>query len=151
MKQSIFSSAMFFFAILFMTVGCTDDDPITIDSSQPNGSITVERSGAFTAESNTPTTGTAELGTDEDGTNFLSFTSDFKTELATGTVSIYFSTSSVFTADPGNGNPDLKLVGSVKSNGAQSIKLDAAIPSSFTHVILWCNTAGVPFGNAELN
>jgi hypothetical protein len=31
------------------------------------------------------------------------------------------------------------------------IRLAAAIPANFTHVILWCGTASIPFGNARLN
>lgn len=150
MKRFIFSPALLVLAILFVATSCDDDDPVTIDSSQPNGSITVLRSGDLTAESGTPTAGTVEIVQDEDNEYFLHFGSDFMTELATGTVSIYFSTSSVFTADPGNGNPDLSLVGAVKSNGESYHKLDGAVSSDFTHVILWCNTASIPFGNAEL-
>lgn len=150
MKQSILLIAALFFSLSVLTTSCTTEDPITIDSSQPNGAFTADRTGTLTAESNTPTAGTVELGQDEDKVNFLHFGSDFVTELATGTVSVYFSTSATFTADPGNGNPDLILSGVVTKNGEQYFKLDNAIPNNFTHVILWCNTAGVPFGNAPL-
>ncbi|MEZ4884081.1 MAG: DM13 domain-containing protein [Chitinophagales bacterium] len=134
-----------------MTTSCSkDDDTITIDSSLPNGNFVSERSGSLTAQSGTPTAGTVELGKDEDNVNFLHFASNFTTELGTGTVGIYLSTSDTFMADPGSGNPDLILVGSVQGNGEQYVKINQTVPSSFTHVILWCNTASIPFGNAPL-
>ena len=150
MKTGIIPFLMVFMSVTLLFSSCEDDDPITIDSSQPTGTLTVQRSGTFTPESNTPTGGTAELVTDGDNESFLRFGNDFTTELATGTVAVYFSTSATFTPDPGNGNPDLILIGAVQSNGEQFFKLDQTIPSNFTHVILWCNTASIPFGNAPL-
>lgn len=155
MKINFFTIALLLLSLSFTAVSCDkeeDVDPITvtIDSSQPQGDFTVTRMGTFTAQNDAPTAGTAEFGTDAEGTNFLRFGSDFTTQLATGTVSVYLSTSDTFTADPGNGNPDLKLVGSISANGAQAFKLNAAPAATFTHVILWCNTASVPFGNAAL-
>ena len=153
-----FSSALLAFALLATSVAftaCDDDDDeattITIDSSQPQGDFTVSRSGDFVAENGTPTMGTASLGTDSDGTNFLQFSDDFTTQLATGTVTVYLSTSETFTPDPMNGNPDLELVGSIRDNGEQNFRLESAPASTFTHVILWCASANIPFGNAELN
>ncbi|MEO0899268.1 MAG: DM13 domain-containing protein [Bacteroidota bacterium] len=149
MKQGTFSLASLLFALLIMLTSC-NEEVVTIDSSLPNGTLNVARTGSLTAENGTPTMGTVELGMDEDNVNFLRFGSDFTTELATGTVSVYFSTSATFTADPMNGNPDLILVGAVQGNGEQFFKLSEAVPSNFTHVILWCNTASIPFGNGQL-
>lgn len=150
MKNRVFNYSFLLLACALMITSCSKEETVTIDSSQPNGTFTVARTGTLTAQSDTPTEGTVELGTDSDGTNFLRFGSDFKTELATGTVSLYFSTSDTFTASPGTGNPDLRLVGAVQQNGERFLKLDSAVSANFTHIILWCNTAGVPFGNARL-
>ena len=150
MKQNFFSSLLVLLVISFAITSCSDDETITIDSSEPNGTLTVLRSGSLTAQNNTPTQGTVELGTDADNVNFLRFSNDFTTELATGTVSVYFCTSDTFTADPANGNPDLILAGPVQSNGEQFIKLSQSVPSNFTNVILWCNTASIPFGTATI-
>lgn len=150
MKHQILTPALLFLTLIFVFTSCSEDETITIDSALPNGNLIVERTGGLTAENGTPTTGTVELGKDLENVDFLRFSSNFTTELATGTVSVYFSTSSVFVADPGNGNPDLILIGGVQKNGEQFFKLNTAIPSNFTHVILWCNTAGIPFGNAQL-
>ena len=150
MIRGIFSVTLLLLTLTFVMSSCSKDDEVIIDSSQPTGNFTAERSGTLTAESGTPTSGTVELGKDEDSESFLRFGSDFTTQLATGTVSVYFSTSATFTADPANGNPDLILVGSIQQNGEQYIKLNTSVGSNFTHVILWCNTASIPFGNAQL-
>lgn len=139
------------FLFLAFTACNNDDDPDIIDSSVPTGQFTVASSGTFVAENGTPTAGMVEVGVDEDGENFLHFGSNFTTELGTGTVSIYLSTSQTFVPDPANGNPNLRVVGSVGSNGEQYIKLNSAVESKFTHVILWCGTANIPFGYAALN
>jgi len=149
MTRGIISLATAFITLVLLSTGCSSET-ITIDSSLPNGTLSVARSGTFVAENGTPTAGAVELGTDEDGVDFLRFGGDFTTQLATGTVSVYFSTSEVFTADPANGNPDLILVGAVQGNGEQFFRLDEGVPGTFTHVILWCNTASIPFGNGEL-
>ena len=138
------------FALFISSCNKNDENIQTIDSSQPVGAFTASRSGTFVAQNGTPSAGTASLGTDEDGTNFLRFGSDFVTELGTGTVTIYLSTSDTFTADPGNGNPDLRLVGIVDSNGESFYKLNGSVDAKFSHVILWCGSANIPFGYAEL-
>ncbi|MCB0644642.1 MAG: DM13 domain-containing protein, partial [Phaeodactylibacter sp.] len=131
-------------------IACEKEDPQPeiIDSSLPTGTLTVARSGDFTAQNSTPTAGTAALGTDDDGETFLRFNNGFMTELGTGTVSVYLSTSENFVADPMNGNPDLRVVGAVSKNGDNYFKLDGAVDSKFTHVILWCGSANIPFGYA---
>ena len=139
-------------ALSLAFVSCDDDSSSTeiIDSAIPTGSFTASRSGSFTAQNGTPTAGMVAIGSDTDGENFLQFGSDFTTMLATGTVSVYFSTSDTFTPDPANGNPDLMLVGAISQNGESFIKLNGAVNSNFTHVILWCGSANIPFGYAML-
>jgi len=136
----------------FTVISCDEDDAeqVIIDSALPNGTFTVQRSGSLTAQNGTPTTGTVELGSDPDGSVFLRFGDNFTTELATGTVSIYLSTSETFTPDPANGNPDLMVIGAVARNGEAFFKLNGSVDSKYTHVILWCGTANIPFGNAQL-
>ena len=131
---------------------CDDDDAeqIVIDSSLPNGSTNVLRSGSLVAQNGTPTSGNVEILTDTDGATFLRFADNFTTELGTGTVSIYFSTSDTFNPDPANGNPDLMLVGAVSNNGESFFKLNGSVASKYTHIILWCGSANIPFGNAQL-
>ncbi len=146
------SSLLLGLAFSFLTfLSCTkESDEVIIDSSLPQGAFVASKSGTIVEQSDTKSTGTITLGKDAKGTEFLKFGSDFATVLATGTVSVYLSTSAVFTASPGTGNPDLRLVGPVAKNGELYFKMDPTVPSKFTHVILWCGTAGVPFGYANL-
>ncbi|MFK8056167.1 MAG: DM13 domain-containing protein [Saprospiraceae bacterium] len=139
------------FLAVFTFSNCDDDDTtlMTIDSSLPSN-FTADRTGSLTAENSTPTTGSVELGMDEDNRTFLRLGSDFTTEQATGTVTVYLSTSEVFTPSPMTGNPDLILVGALNTNGAQDFEISQTVPATFTHVILWCATANIPFGNALL-
>lgn len=148
MKKSL----LIIFAIAFVGfTSCKKDTEIVIeDSSQPIGAFTASKTGTLVAQNGTPTAGTVQTGVDAAGSNFLRLGSNFTTELGTGTVSVYLSTSSTFRASPGTGNPDLQLVGIVKANGMANYKLTSAPAAKFTHVILWCGSANVPFGNAPI-
>ena len=154
MQRLIFLSTIF---LSLSLLACNDDDdnqpPQVIDSTQPVGAFSAQRSGTFVAENGTGSRGMAQLGTDTEGKQFLRFGSDFFTPLATGTVTVYLSTSSanlneVF--DPANGNPNLILVGPVRREGESFFRVEPAAAARFTHVILWCGSAGIPFGNAAL-
>lgn len=148
MKKILFATVL---ATATMLMACSKDgDTVAVDSSLPEGSFTAARAGSFMAQNGTPTAGSAALGTDTKGTVFLRLLPDFTTKLTTGTVTIYFSTSATFVSNPGAGNPDLRLVGTVGKNGEMYFKLDAAIPANFTHVIVWCGSANIPFGYARL-
>ena len=152
MKRKFVKLTSIISVFAFALIGCSDDDveTITIDTAAPAGTFQVARQGNLTAESGTPTQGVVQIGSDSNGTDFVRFSDDFTTELGTGTVGIFLSTSSVYTPDPANGNPDLKLIGNVAGNGEMFIRLDAAPEAKYTHIILWCATANIPFGNAEL-
>lgn len=142
-----------------MVISCDEETKeIIIDSSQPQGDFTASSTGTFTGLNDTGTKGTATLGTDEKGTRFLKFGSDFETAVGTGTVTIYLTPSMVTSkddfdalADPGKGNPSLKLIGPVSQNGEAYYKISPNVSASLTNVLLWCGSANIPFGNAELN
>lgn len=138
------------FLAVFTFNSCDDEETIvTIDSSLPNNFV-ADRSGTLVAQNGTPTAGSVELGEDADGKTFLRLGSNFVTEQGTGTVTVYLSTSDTFTPSPGTGNPDLILVGALNTNGEQFFQINRTVPASFTHVILWCASANIPFGNAPL-
>lgn len=151
MKKLIF----ILLALPLFLVACDDDETETmvIDSSLPQGELDVVSMGQFVAQSSTSTSGSVQLGIDTEDDSFVRLSENFMTELGTGTVTVYLSTTNedlneVFS--PGNGNQNLKLVGIVQRNGEHFFKLNSSIDPKYTHVILWCASAGVPFGNAEL-
>ncbi|WP_324023375.1 hypothetical protein QSV08_11235 [Maribacter sp. BPC-D8] len=159
MKNRKFALVVLASAMTTFFISCSDDDAdvvtvtetVEVDSSLPVGDLLVNLSGNLVAESGTPTQGLVEVGVDTDDTNFVRFADDFTTELGTGTVGIFLSTSEVFTPDPANGNPDLMLIGNVAGNGEMFIKLGDTPDAKYTHIVLWCATANIPFGNVALN
>ena len=138
-------------SVAFVTTSCDDDDnTTTTDTSLPTGNFTAQRDGTFTAQNGTPTAGLAEIGTDDDGEQFVRFGSDFKTELATGTVTIYLSKGQTLQFDPAKGNPDARAVSIVSKNGESFHRVNMPVGTDFTHVVLWCGSASIPFGYAPL-
>jgi hypothetical protein len=141
-----------FYVAFLGLVSCADDkDPVTLDPTRPTGSFSVARSGNFLDQNSAGSMGTAALGSDSQGKEFLQFSPDFNTALATGTVTVYLSTSNTFMADPGNGNPNLLIVGPVRMAGENFFSIPSGINTTkYTHVLLWCGSVGIPFGNAPL-
>ena len=148
MKRFVQFLAPLMFLLVFASA-CTEE--VIIDPTLPTGDFSADRSGTFVEQNGTGSAGTAEIGTDDDGEQFVRFGSNFTTNFATGTVTVYLSTSETFTADPGNGNPALRLLGVTRAGGEQFFKVDPAAGNNFTHVILWCASANIPFGYAALN
>tara|TARA_R110000868_G_scaffold16710_1_gene74315 strand:- start:3513 stop:3974 length:462 start_codon:yes stop_codon:yes gene_type:complete len=135
------------------TVSCSSDSENTtveVDTALPVGAFKVTKTGNLTAQNGTPTKGKIEIGVDSQNTTFVHLGSDFTTELGTGTTSVYLSTSNTFTASPGTGNPDLKLIGIVTKNGEVYYKVTGTIDNKFSHLIIWCGSANIPFGNGQL-
>ncbi|SIN83669.1 DM13 domain-containing protein [Algoriphagus halophilus] len=143
---------LFYFTFLGL-VACSDDpEPTIIDPTLPQGSFNVLRMGDFMDQNGAGSTGSASLGVDSEGHQFLQFGSSFNTALATGTVTVFLSTSDTFMADPGNGNPDLLAMGVVRNAGTNYFLIPSGVSTDkYTHVILWCGSVGIPFGNAPLN
>lgn len=141
-----------FYVAFLGLVSCADDkDPAILDPTRPTGSFSVARSGNFLDQNSAGSMGTAALGSDSQGKEFLQFSPDFNTALATGTVTVYLSTSNTFMADPGNGNPNLLIVGPVRMAGENYFSIPSGINTTkYTHVLLWCGSVGIPFGNAPL-
>jgi hypothetical protein len=143
---------LFLFLLVIVFVACSEDEgPVSIDSALPIGSLTVQRTGNFVDQDGAGSKGSASLGTDTQGTSFLAFNSEFSTALATGTVTVFLSTSETFTPDPANGNPNLLLIGPVRNAGENFFRIPSGADlNKYTHVILWCGSVGIPFGNALL-
>lgn len=142
---------LFYVAFLGLVSCSSDTDPVTIDPTKPTGTLSVQRSGTFVDQNGAGSMGTANLGVDTQGKEFLSFGSTFNTALATGTVTVFLSTSATFTPDPANGNPNLLALGPVRMAGENFFAIPTGSSTGkYTHVILWCGSVGIPFGNARL-
>ena len=145
MKKNLLFIA--FLSIIGLT-NCKEDaitpttTPTTTD--QPVGVFTAQRSGSLVAQSGTPTKGTVQLGTDTKGTSFLKLGSDFKSDYHTGTVTLDASKGATYAAST------VQLISAVGKDGEQHFKMSAALSSDYTHLIVWCGSAKIPFGNAEL-
>jgi len=150
MKFNALVIALFSISSLAMLSSCEKEVEVIVDSSKPQGTFSATKNGTFVDQNSKGSKGAASLGTDEQGTQFLKFGSDFSTTFATGTVTVYLSTSQTFVPDAGNGNPNLRLVGVVSVGGENYFKLSPSAAAKFTHVILWCGSVSVPFGYAPL-
>jgi len=150
MKLNVMLIALFSLTSVVFFSACEKEVEVIVDPTKPQGAFIVSRNGTFTEQNGTGSKGAAQLGKDADGVQFLKFGTDFSTNFATGTVTVYLSTSMTFTPDPGNGNPLLRLVGPVSKAGENYFRLDPVADAKFTHVILWCGSANVPFGYALL-
>lgn len=151
MNFKFFVLACLAFSFALFTVSCAkESETVIIDSSSPQGVFSENKKGSIATVNVTNSKGTVSLGTDAQGITFVKLGSDFMTELSTGTVTVFLSTSEMYKADPMKGNPDLKLVGIVNKNGEMYFKMSENPGTKFTHLILWCATAGIPFGVANL-
>lgn len=151
LKTILFSTFLATAAALVFTACEKETEEVLVDNNLPQGALTVTKMGSITEQNGTGSKGSVKLGTDTKGVQFVQFGSDFQTVLATGTVTVYLSTSQNYVADPGNGNPNLKLIGIVQKNGEQFFKLEPKADTKFTHLILWCGSANIPFGFTALN
>jgi len=150
MKLKVLFFALLSIASIISFSACEKEKEVIVDPTIPKGTFSATKSGTFVEQNATGSKGAAQLGTDEDGVQFLKFGTDFNSSFATGTVTVYLSTSMTFTPDPANGNPFLRLVGPVSKAGENYFRLVPAADAKFTHVILWCGSANVPFGYAKL-
>ena len=150
MNFKVILFALFAFSTTAVFTSCEKEVEVIVDPTLPQGTFTASKNGTFTEQNATGSKGAAQLGTDEKGTQFLKFGSDFNSNFGTGTLTVYLSTSQTFTADPGNGNPNLRLIGPVTKAGENYFVLNPVADGKFTHVILWCGSANIPFGYAEI-
>ncbi|MEP7267794.1 MAG: hypothetical protein ABI844_09220 [Saprospiraceae bacterium] len=149
-KLSYFLLLILTTLLIAASISCTKTETVSVDSALPQGTFSTLKQGNIVEQNSTGSKGLVQIGQDSQNSYFVKFGSDFNTALATGTVTVYLSTSSMFKADPGKGNPDLKLIGIISKNGEMFMKLSGPVESKFTYLILWCGSANIPFGNAEL-
>lgn len=137
-------------AILLVACGeSTEENPTPApdDTEVVTGTVQVLRAGTLTAQSSTNTVGNVSIVKDSAGKHFLQLSNSFTTKFSTGTVTVYLSTSQTLALNsPGN----FQLVSIVGKPGEQFFALPGLPDAKFTHGIIWCGAAAIPFGWAKL-
>lgn len=111
------------------------------------GTLEVLKSGTLSNQSGAGTRGTVQLVRDQAGKYYVSLSDNFTTKFSTGTVTVYLSTSSSLRL---NESGSFQLLGLANRAGAHFYPLAASPDPKFTHGIIWCGAAAIPFGNALL-
>lgn len=155
MKLSI--NYLLLISLLIFSSACTspkDTDPIIPDdisgasgSVKVTGVVEVLKTGTFTSQSGANTKGMIDLVSDEGGSYYIKLGSDFTSSFHTGTVTVYLSTSKDLTLSE---KESFQLVAVVNEPGEHYFKLANFPDSKFSHGILWCGAAAIPFGYASL-
>lgn len=140
-----------FVIALFVLVGCdkSEGNPIAPDdNTMVMGQLDVIKSGNLTAQSSTNTKGTVSIVKDKEGKYFIGLSENFTTKFSTGTVTVYLASSQTLNL---NSSGSFQLVSIVGKPGEQFFNLPGLPDPKFTHAIIWCGAAGIPFGFAPLN
>jgi len=138
------------FIFLLAFTNCQKEEVVTpdpVNPSLPNGMFSPARSGTFQKQNGYNAVGTARLGSDLTNVQWLYFAPDFNTSLSTGAVTVYLSKNKGLSL---GATDTFRRVDLVKTAGEHYFKLDPSVGSEFKFVILWCASASVQFGNAEL-
>jgi len=144
--RSLFYS--FFLLLTFST--CQKDENTTpgpVDSSLITGAFSATRSGVFQEQNGYQAKGAAQIGNDGANVQWLRLAPDFNTTLSTGAVTVYLSQNKNLNLATAGTFRRLELV---TTPGEHFYKIDPAVGTDFKFAILWCASASVQFGNAEL-
>ena len=149
MKTTILKA---FIAFSFLTlISCSDKskgDPMAPDdTSSVIGQVDILKSGTLSSQSSTNTKGMVAIVKDANGKYFVQLSDSFTTKFSTGTVTVYLATSQVLNLTTSS---SYQLVAVVGKPGEQYFSLPGLPDSKFTHAIIWCGAAAIPFGFAML-
>ena len=139
---------------LLVATSCKKETIIQF-SDQPVGTVTNLKTGTI-ARQNAPgtpdTKGTLSIIQDSNSNQFVKLNSDFMSGFATGTVTVYLAKTMEEIKVQRNGGAtatNVQAIGFVQKNGEQYLKIAGSI-SGFTYLVLYCETAEVNFGAAQL-
>lgn len=117
------------------------------DIAQVTGQLEVIKSGSLTSQSGAGTRGSVQLVKDQAGKYYITLSENFMTKFSTETVTVYLSTSSSLRL---NESGSFQLLGLANKPGAHFFELPGNVDPKYTHGIIWCGAAAIPFGNALL-
>jgi hypothetical protein len=138
-------------ALAFILFSCEEnmEGPATPDdNSAVSGPVEVLKTGSLTAQCSTNTVGMVSVVKDQKGKYFVRLSESFTTKFSTGTVTVYLSTGQTLNL---NSAGSFQLVSIVGKAGEQFFTLPGLPDPKFTHSIIWCGAAAIPFGFAPLN
>ncbi|MBN7818020.1 DcrB/PsbP domain-containing protein [Algoriphagus pacificus] len=143
------------FLLVFVLAACSNSsedmnpnipDPTT--EVKVTANVMAIKTGTLNSQSGTNTKGMIEIVSDDAGKYFLRLGKDFVSDFHTGTVTVYLSTTNKLKLSESG---SFQLVSVVNQNGEHFFNLPNLPDSKFTHGIIWCGAAGIPFGNGEFN
>ncbi|MFN0034928.1 MAG: DM13 domain-containing protein [Saprospiraceae bacterium] len=142
------SKTVFPFLLLLSFAACQKETaPDPVNPTLPSGAFTENLAGVFQHQNGYNAEGTAQLGTDDANTQWLRLAHDFKASLSTGAVTVYLSKNQNLAL---NSADSFLRVSLVTTPGEHFYKISPAVGDDFKFAILWCASASVQFGNAEL-
>ena len=124
----------------------TAGSPDKTDMVKVMGNVEVLKTGTFTSQSGSNTKGMMDLVKDEGGAYFVNLSNDFNSSFHTGTVTVYLSNSKELNLSE---KTSYQLVAVVNEPGEHFFNLSSFPDAKFSHGILWCGAAAIPFGFAE--
>ena len=158
MKNPLFVNRLLICLLLLSSAACRESsmDSTPQPTNGPIGTTTALRAGTLKAENGTPTAGMVSVVRDANSDEYVSLADDFKSEFGTGTVAVYLAKSAAniksqrTKADGSpNGAGNVLAIGFLTKNGRQFLKLPTA-STGYSHLVLYCETIEINFGNAPL-
>ncbi|PZV87206.1 hypothetical protein CLV31_10178 [Algoriphagus aquaeductus] len=137
------------FALLMGFAGCDnmgEEMPMNA-STEIEGPLEVLKRGTLSNQSGAGTRGTMELLKGPTNKYYIGLSENFTTKFSTGTVTVYLSTSASLRL---NESGSFMLLGLANRPGVHFFELPGSLDPKFTHGIIWCGAAGIPFGNTLL-
>ena len=140
---------IFLLMLLLIVSSCSENigEMPEDNSVEIMGSFEIVKGGTLNRQSGTNTTGMVQIVQDDTGKYFLRLSENFNTKFSTGTVTVYLSTTASLRL---NETGSFQLIGTVNNPGEHFYDLNGLPDGKFTHGVIWCGAAGIPFGNALL-
>lgn len=144
---------------LLAAAACGDDDDGSINNNNSSDTLTPQRTGTLVADGagGAPdATGTVTISANADGELFITLGQDFMQEMGPGDTQLILARTgeniaTQRTADADSASASLGTVANGFS-GAATFPIPASVDvEAFDFLVVWCPTAGVNFGAAELS
>lgn len=134
--------------LLLILTSCSDNmEVLPANNVDVTGTFEIIKGGMLNSQSSTQTTGMVQVIQDDTGNYFIRLSENFNTKFSTGTVTVYLSTSASLKL---NETGSFQLIGIVNMPGEHFYELNEFPDEKFSHGIIWCGAAAIPFGNARL-